>query len=111
MDKQIRKAVFDRATLPESHYAICENCGQEVATECHHSIGGNGKRTQHESVESCYALGERCHKMIESKDGAWLKRKLMVVTQRRYFEKGLSEDEVRERMGGRLLLINNEIAR
>jgi hypothetical protein len=102
MDSKVRQAVFDRATPFESEYAICEVCGQEVATECHHSIGGTGKRKQHESVESCYALGNKCHGMIESMYGHDLRMKLILTTQRRYLGKGLSEDKVRVLMGGKI---------
>jgi hypothetical protein len=101
-DKSIRAAVFSRATPKGSAVAICEFCGSEMATELHHSIGGNGKRMQHESVESCFALGEKCHKQIESKDGKRIRRQLILTAQRRYFDQGLSEDKVRRMMGGKI---------
>jgi hypothetical protein len=102
LNKKVRAAVFDRATPPGEDYAICEACGMENATEFHHSIGGNGKRKQHESIETGFALGNRCHRLIESPYGAELRRKLILIAQQRYFEQGLSEDEVRVRMGGKI---------
>jgi len=102
MDKHIRETVFKRATPPGESYAICEVCGMENATEFHHCIGGNGKRTQHESVETGFALGNRCHSLIESPYGAGLRRKLILIAQQRYFDEGVSEDEVREKMGGKI---------
>jgi hypothetical protein len=101
-DKSIRVAVFERATPKGSTIAICEFCGSEVATELHHSIGGNGKRIQHESVETCFALGDKCHGAIESKDGAEIRRKLILIAQRKYFDQGLTEDEVRRKLGGKI---------
>lgn len=102
MDKRVRAAVFERATPPDSLTPICEECFDEVATECHHAVGGNGKRKQHESVETCFALGNRCHGLIESKDGIWLRRKLQLIAQQRLFDKGLTEEQVRLRMGGKI---------
>jgi hypothetical protein len=102
MDKRIRAAVFNRATPPGESIAICEACYNENATDFHHSIGGNGKRRQHESIESGFALGDKCHRLIESKDGARLRRQLILVAQQRYFDQGLTEDEVRQRMGGKI---------
>lgn len=102
MNKKIRKAVFDRATPDDGLTPICEGCDMEIAIECHHSIGGTGKRKVHESVESCYALGSNCHRKIESKDGHDLRIYLILKTQQRYFDMGLSEDAVREKMGGKL---------
>jgi hypothetical protein len=102
MNKKIRQAVFDRATPEDSSIPVCEGCGQEVATECHHAIGGNGKRKQHESVETCFALGNRCHSSIETKNGAELRRKLIMKAQENLYNLGLTEDQVREKMGGKL---------
>lgn len=102
MNKRIRAAVFERATPPGESYAVCEGCGMEIATEFHHCIGGNGKRKQHESIETGFALGNRCHSLIESPKGAELRRKLILIAQQRFFEQGLSEDEVRKKMGGKI---------
>jgi hypothetical protein len=102
VDKQIRAAVFERATPAGEDYAVCEGCSLENASELHHSIGGVGKRTQHESVETCFALGNKCHGLIESPHGAPLRRKLILIAQQRYFDQGLTEDEVRVKMGGKI---------
>ena len=102
LNKRIRAAVFERATPPGESYAVCEGCGLENASELHHSIGGNGKRRQHEAVETCFALGHRCHSLIESPYGAELRRRLILIAQQRYFEQGLNEDEVRVKMGGKI---------
>jgi hypothetical protein len=102
VDKQIRAAVFERATPAGEDYAVCEACGKENATDFHHSIGGTGKRQQHESVETGFALGDKCHRLIESPYGAELRRKLILIAQQRYFDQGLTEDEVRVKMGGKI---------
>jgi hypothetical protein len=60
------------------------------------------KAQQHESVETGFALGDRCHGEIESKNGAPLRRRLILIAQQRYFDQGLTEDEVREKMGGKI---------
>ena len=56
--KAIRAAVFDRSVGKG-----CENCGKRFALlEVDHMLGGSGRRRQRQSVETCWAICQECHR-------------------------------------------------
>lgn len=99
MNKNIVRAVLERSQ------GLCEWCGNNNMVQLHHVIRGNGKRRQHESVESVIALCWTHHhsnKGVHGRDGKELDRILKIRLQKTYKEQGYKEDEVRRMMGGRL---------
>lgn len=56
--KAIRAALFDRSVGKG-----CENCGKRFALlEMDHMLGGSGRRRQRQSVETCWAICQECHR-------------------------------------------------
>ena len=73
--------------------------------QLHHIVGGHGKRTQHETVESVIALCWYCHHGTNGwhgKNSLSIKTKLRLDLQDKYKQKGHTKEEVRVLMGGRL---------
>jgi len=99
MNKEIRQAVVKRAC------GGCENCHTYVGEsgELHHAIGGNGKRTQHEKVETCFYLCSECHDAHDNNKYILEKFKLMaqINLMNNYLE-NTEIEEVRRDLGGRL---------
>ena len=80
----------------------CYICGSYHMVQKHHAVGGHGKRKQHESPESLYYLCWEHHhgtEGVHGKNGRRLAVKLKRETQKKYFDKGMTEDEVRRAMG------------
>ena len=99
MNKQVAKAVEERSQ------GLCEVCGGNYIVQFHHIVGGNGKRTQHETVESVIALCWHCHYGANGWHGQNsipIKTTLRRELQDTYREQGHSEEEIRTMMGGRL---------
>lgn len=100
MDKEIVNKVLERSG------GICEVCGAaDYMCQLHHIIGGRGKRKQHETVESVMLLCWDCHYGtfgIHGREGKALDTKLKRQLQEIYFNQGYTENEVREKMGGKL---------
>lgn len=99
MNKEIIKAVLERSN------GLCEICGSSQMVQLHHIIGGNGKRKQHETEESVVALCWVHHhgtKGVHGREGKKLDRSLKIELQDKYKNKGYSEEEVRQMMGGKL---------
>lgn len=99
MQKSVYKKVFDRAN------AECEICGSTYLLELHHAVSGRGKRKKHENEETCFLLCYDCHrgtKGCHGKEGHNINLNLKLMAQERLFDKGYTEDKVREMMGGRL---------
>ena len=100
MDKKIAQAVMERSK------GLCEVCGaMDYNVQLHHIIGGRGKRKQHESIESVILLCWNCHHSnhgVHGKNGKKLDLRLKGQLQEVYFKQGYSENEVREKMGGKL---------
>lgn len=96
LDKTTYEAVRKRAN------GHCEWCGGYGGDrlQLHHSVSGHGRRMQCESPESCYMLHAECHAHIHSNRKADLALKKR--TQDNYRKQGLSDDEIRKRMGGKL---------
>lgn len=84
----------------------CENCGgMNGEVQMHHIVSGNGKRKQHENIDSIICLCWDCHhgtQGVHGKNGRELNLKLKVKLQETYFKQGYSEEEVRKLMGGKL---------
>lgn len=99
MNKKIVQAVLERSQ------GLCEWCGNSEMVQLHHIINGNGKRKQHESVESVIALCWTHHHGtmgVHGREGKELDRTLKIKLQETYKEQGYSEDEIRRMMGGKL---------
>ena len=94
MNKKIYNAVSERAG------GLCELCGQYKPLSLHHIIGGQGKRRQHETVESCIMLCVDCHEAVH-KDFR-IDRALKKILQVVYAKQGYNETEIRRMMGGKL---------
>ena len=72
--------------------------------DVHHSILGRGKRKQHETPESLYLLCVDCHRFAHGKDGHGFLGEMKMRTQSIYFAQGLTESQVRAKMGGKIML-------
>lgn len=99
MNKDIAQAVLERSQ------GLCEWCGNSEMVQLHHIINGNGKRRQHESVESVIALCWTHHHGdmgVHGRDGKKLDRTLKIKLQETYKKQGYKEDEIRIMMGGKL---------
>lgn len=97
MDKQVYKAVAERAD------GVCEVCCKGGRLELHHIL----RRKVHATVDNCIMLCYECHRGtrgIHGRDGHKLDRELKINLQLKYEQQGLSEDEVRKLMGGRLYI-------
>jgi hypothetical protein len=105
MNKNVYREVMDRAS------GYCENCGQHTRLSLHHAISGNGKRQKYETVESCFALCYHCHQGQKGvHNNRQLDIKLKLIVQDRYRELGYTEDEIREKMGGKLYIEGCKVA-
>jgi len=79
----------------------CELCGKLTNDlQMHHVVSGYGRRKAHESVETCIMLCVECHAEVHR--NAKLDRALKLLVQERLASKGLSTDEIRNKMGGKL---------
>lgn len=99
MNKQVAEAVLERSK------GLCELCGSNDRVSLHHIIGGSGKRKQHEAPETVIALCYSHHMGdygVHGKNGSQLNWNLKKTVQGYYLAQGLSEDEIREKMGGKL---------
>lgn len=99
MDKKVFEAVKKRSG------GLCELCGSNYFVEVHHIVLGNGKRNQHESIESCIDLCWYHHHSkngVHGMNGHELDLKLKLQLQEKYFSKGYTEDQVRKMMGGKI---------
>jgi len=95
MNKQVYNAVKERSK------GRCELCGKMTnELQLHHIIAGYGKRREYESVETCIMLCVECHAEVHR--NAKLDRALKLLVQERLASKGLSTDEIRNKMGGKL---------
>ena len=94
MNKQVYKAVSDRAG------GLCELCGQYKPLSLHHIVNGQGKRQQHETVESCIMLCADCHEVVH-KDFR-LDKALKKMVQAIYAGQGYGDMEIRRMMGGKM---------
>lgn len=98
MNKAIAKAVLERSK------GLCEVC-QRPGQHLHHIIYGNGKRKQCETIESVINLCWSCHqgtKGVHGREGRKLDLLLKQRLEKTYRDMGLSEEEIRHWMGGRL---------
>ena len=99
MNKLVYKQALERSQ------GLCEICKSNNKVELHHILYGNGKRKQCERLESVIFLCYKHHRGtngVHGKNGHILDLKLKLKVQNTYFNKGLTEDEVRELMGGRI---------
>ena len=99
MNNKIVQAVLERSK------GLCELCLSPNMTELHHCISGNGKRKQHESVESVINLCWECHRGtygVHGREGRALDLKLKKRLQEVYYSQGYTSDDVRVKMGGKL---------
>ena len=95
MDKQVYNAVSHRAN------GACEVCGRGGHLELHHIL----RRKVPATVDNCIMLCLECHKGtkgVHGRDGHKLDFELKFNLQCKYERQGLSEDEVRKLMGGKL---------
>lgn len=100
MNEKIVQAVLERSQ------GLCENC-YGPGEELHHICFGSGKRKQCETKDSVVLLCYSCHRGTNGthgKNGRKLDLKLKIRLQEVYFNQGYTEDEVREKMGGKLYL-------
>ena len=93
--------------LERSQGGLCEynGCHSSNGTELHHIVKGRGNRTQCERIESVIFLCWEHHhgtNGIHGKNGHAIDLKLKIKLQNTYFELGMSEDEVRAWLGGKL---------
>lgn len=98
MNKAIAKAVLERSK------GLCEVC-QRPGQHLHHIIHGNGKRKQCETIESVINLCWSCHqgtKGVHGREGRKLDLLFKQRLEKTYRDMGLSEEEIRYWMGGRL---------
>lgn len=100
MDKKIYKAVSERSG------GVCEVCGRGGYLELHHAVNGSGKRKQHEIEDTCFHLCYECHRGNQGVHNGNRKLNLFLkkIAQKRLFDKGYNEKEVRQFMGGRIYL-------
>lgn len=98
MDKNLVKKLKERSK------GLCELC-YSPGQHFHHIVGGNGKRKQHERIESLIYLCWDCHfgtEGIHGRDGHKLDLRLKRDLQDKYKEMGMSEEDIRYWMGGKL---------
>jgi len=95
VNSEVYAAVRNRAN------GRCELCGKLTNDlQMHHVVSGYGRRKAHESVETCIMLCVECHAEVHR--NAKLDRALKLLAQERLASKGLSTDEIRNKMGGKL---------
>jgi hypothetical protein len=89
----------------------CKYCGAVSPLHHHHLICGTANRKACETPYSVILLCPTCHNWVHNADTGrewWLKQKQ--ILQQTYFRQGKTEEEVRQLMGGRLILnMENEI--
>jgi ribosome-binding protein aMBF1 (putative translation factor) len=109
MNSNIVKEVEKRAD------GLCEWCGRHVNASgtYHHVIGGNGKRRSCETVESVIYICHDCHTGKYGAHGTMGRgtQDQMKFELQSYYFKNYTEDEVREKMGGKLYLHKGEIVK
>ena len=99
--KQSHEKVLERSG------GICEVCRGNNMVQHHHTIGGQGKRSQCESEFSLIALCWDCHhgdNGVHGKDGKELDDQLKDTLQMRYEALGLKGEELKYWLGGRYYL-------
>lgn len=100
LDKKIVYKVLERSN------GLCEAQGCFApGTELHHCVYGYGKRKEHETAESIVLLCYECHRGtngVHGKNGRALNLELKRNLQKKYFDMGYTEEEVRRLMGGKL---------
>ena len=97
--QKIRQAVYDRANR------ICERCGNTKALQCHHIV----KKSQGglDIEDNIILLCWNCHhgtKGVHGKKGHKVDLELKLRLQNKYYNKGCSEEKVRELMGRKLYI-------
>jgi hypothetical protein len=100
----IYKAVDQRAG------GRCEICGRRRNLTRHHILGGRGRRKQCERPETVVLLCDRCHGHSTQEHERFL-HALRCMLQSWYFRQGYTEEETRDLMGGKLYLVDSEIAK
>lgn len=91
----------------ERSQGLCEVCYSPNITQIHHIIKGSGNRKQCETVYSLINLCYECHHGdygVHGRNGNILDMQLKEKLQRTYEDMGMSEDEVRRWLGGKLYL-------
>lgn len=91
---------------------VCFICGSNHMVELHHIIHGRGKRREHENDDSTIYLCYEHHrgtKGVHGRDGHELDIELKLMLQNKYFDQGLTEDEVRVKMGGKIYGTNENL--
>jgi len=97
MDKKIYDAVRERSN--ECCEVCSKYCGDRL--ELHHIF----RRKVPATVTNCIMLCGNCHRSsegIHGMNGYLLDIKLKKMAQQKYYDQGLSEDEVRKITGGRI---------
>lgn len=105
MDNLTSKQRYEKVI--ERSKGLCELCYSPNTTQIHHIIFGKGKRKQCETVYSLINLCWECHQGtygVHGREGAKLDLELKQELQRTYEGMGMSEDEVRRWLGGKLYL-------
>lgn len=93
-----------KSKYTEYRLDYCQICGIYKMTSAHHLISGNGKRIECETKESVVRICDDCHRYLHSSKGQKLNNKLKLKLQKQYFKMGKTEEEVRQLMGGKLLI-------
>ena len=99
MEKTIVDKVLERTQ------GLCQLCGSNDRVQIHHILSGNGRRKQQEREETLIPLCWEHHHGtygVHGAKGQDLNKQLKRMLQYYYVSQGLSEDEIREKMGGRL---------
>ena len=103
MDKRVYNAVSSKAD------GYCQGCGAYCGDrlELHHILRRKIMADKH----NCVMLCQDCHRGtrgIHGRDGHEFDLRLKLKLQRKYFNLGNTEDEVRELMNGRLYIRGNK---
>lgn len=101
MNKKVRQAVVERS----GQYCESLTCGRWIGDggHLHHACGGNGKRSQHESEETCFMVCQDCHSKAHSNRLNELEYKLRAEINLAFKRLTESEiDDIRTELGGRL---------
>jgi hypothetical protein len=104
MINQVYKAVEERAG------GRCEVCGRHRCLTRHHILGGRGRRKECERPETVILVCDRCHGHSTGEHEKQL-HMYRCMLQSWYFKQGHTEEKVRELMGGKLYLIDGDIAK
>ena len=95
--EKVIQAVLDRSG------GVCEICGSNDRCQMHHVVFRS--QTTNNDVENIRYICYKDHLGtygVHGKHGKTLNLQLKRETQQMYFDKGLSEQEVRRKMGGKL---------